>query len=42
MMVKSRDFSVLHVNTISMIANNNNTMKQDEINVLAAEYNFDV
>jgi len=41
MMVRSRDFSVLHVNTRSMIARNN-TMKLDEINVLAAEYNFDV
>ena len=40
-MVRSRDFSVLHVNTRSMIARNN-TMKLDEINVLAAEYNFDV
>ena len=41
MMVRSRDFSVLHVNTISMVAHNS-TMKLDEINVLAAEYNFDV
>ena len=40
-MVRSRDFSVLHVNTTSMIAHNN-TMKLNEINVLAAEYNFDV
>jgi len=41
MMVRSRDFSVLHVNTRSMIAHNN-TVKLDEINVLATEYNFDV
>jgi len=41
MTVRSRDFSVLHVNTRSMMAHNN-TMKLDEINVLAAEYNFDV
>jgi len=41
MMVRSRDFSVLHVNTRSMIAHIN-TMILDEINVLAAEYKFDV
>jgi len=41
MMVRSRDFSVLHVNTRSMNAHNN-TMKLDEINVRAAEYDFDV
>jgi len=39
MVIRSSEFSVLHVNTRSLVAHNN-TIKVDEIDILAAEYNF--
>ena len=41
MTLNSTIFSVIHVNTRSVLAHNNTT-KLDEIELLAAEYNFAV